>query len=664
MDFTTYLIRLSHTPLTEAAMALYEASEGDARKYMKKVLISLGLEHELADEYGENWSELIFKKLRKEFIRLGCDMYFLPGLARILYGELDFDSDDEDTEKTATLRDLVRFITLAHKGQFTRNLELINVVQDGPQKGMKVKSEPLSFKQLVDMFAKAADDMDEAEQDAWEKANAGKPDNGYKIIELTDFDTAHKFYPYTVTDDPQTAWCYLETEDTFESYSKDGNRLYLAVKPGFENLKPGDPGYGNSMIGFDMGPVKKTGKSRLCVSTNRYNHGFNLETEEQGHGDNEFDQISLSNTLGLPVWRACPGHSFDSILTNPRVKHLSTDMIMELFPTYREMKNKLDDMDGIGYEILRKFNLGVNSPKLFHNLDIIDFRQHYDYRDWHFFAIVDKDKPDQPAEWFKSFDEVCPNITVLRMAPHGYKLIDVDGNFLFNGTLFKYVELGSGYPVLVQRYEDNKYGLILDDGKLTNNWYDDAFNFYGNVIVEKTLENGKTISNVLNGKGESLIGEWATELLKKDLFPIGEVFKVTFIDGLIGLYTYEFNPLTKERFDSVEFNENNSFVVVQKNGKYSLFNLHEQNGGQRIWFDKIAPMGKVNYYWQVWLNGKINFICNGSLISNTWFDGDSIPAPEQHLIHGLKLNGKPVVLGINDQFYGKIYSDTDEDNEL
>ena len=95
MDFNTYLVSLSHTPLTEAAMALYEASEGDARKYMKKVLISLGLEQELADDYGENWSELIFKKLRKEFIRLGCDMYFLPGLARILYGELDFDSDDE-----------------------------------------------------------------------------------------------------------------------------------------------------------------------------------------------------------------------------------------------------------------------------------------------------------------------------------------------------------------------------------------------------------------------------------------------------------------------------------------------------------------------------------------------------------------------------------------
>lgn len=102
-DFSTFLHMLPNSELFESIRAIYEASEGDARKYMKKVLISLGLEEEMEDSYGPNWSEEVFMKLRKNFVRLGCDMYFLPGIARIAYGELDYDSDDEDTLKTATV---------------------------------------------------------------------------------------------------------------------------------------------------------------------------------------------------------------------------------------------------------------------------------------------------------------------------------------------------------------------------------------------------------------------------------------------------------------------------------------------------------------------------------------------------------------------------------
>lgn len=126
MNFDLYINSLNKTPLTEAVIALYEASEGDARKYMKKALIALGLEDELRVIYGENWSEEVFVKLRKDFVRLGCDMYFLPGIARIAYGELDLDSNDEQTQKVTDLRDLVKFISRAHKGDFTRNLERID----------------------------------------------------------------------------------------------------------------------------------------------------------------------------------------------------------------------------------------------------------------------------------------------------------------------------------------------------------------------------------------------------------------------------------------------------------------------------------------------------------------------------------------------------------
>lgn len=706
MDFNTYLVSLSHTPLTEAVMALYEASEGDARKYMKKVLISLGMEQELADDYGENWSEEVFQELRKAFVRKGCDVYYLPGIARIAYGELDFDSDDEDTEKTAELRDLVRFISIAHKGDFTRNLELIDVVQQGPQKGMKVKSAPLTFSQLKERFAKAADDMDDAEQDAWEKAHAGQPDNGYKIIELTDFNTAHKFYPYTVTDDPHTAWCYLEDEYTFDDYRKDGNRLYLAVKPGFEKLKPGDPGYGDSMIGFDMGPVKKNGKSKLCVATNRYNHGINVETGKKAHGDFEYDQNSLSDTLGVPVWTACPGHSITSILDNPKVKVLPHEFLVQLFPNYTAMLKILDEnVDGLGTKILDKFNLAIDERKFHKTFDTVRFCYHNE--DMDITAIVDKEHPDKPCEWFTDEREVNNKMFSLRMYPKGFRLYDKNENVLFGGELFKQVSRGHE-PAIVRRFKDDKQTIILDNGKLLDQWFDEV-QMVGKsrVSVELREGPGKERINILDKNGNSVLGQWAVHIEDHRINPSGAIIEVQFEDGTVGLYDRWLDPFVPGRFDSVKVGDDGLYLTVCKDGKYQVMSTKNPYVTQDEWFDsvdlnaivnayskddspyvlaskdgkfnwysmvrpgatlfdvsfdKVEPLDKYHWYWKVWVNGKMNLICSDreEIISDVWFDGDSQPMYGLSPIRGFKLNGRPVSLGVSRQNFGKLFDELGE----
>ena len=710
MDFTTYLIRLSHTPLTEAVMALYEASEGDARKYMKKVLISLGLEHELADEYGENWSEEVFQELRRAFVRKGCDVYYLPGLARIAYGELDFDSDDEDTEKTAELLTLVRFISIAHKGDFTRNLELIDVVQQGPQKGMKVKSDPLTFSQLKERFAKAADDMDEAEQDSWEKAHVDQPNNGYKIIELTDYKTAHKFYKYTVTRDPHTAWCYLGDEETFEDYMKDGNRLYLAVKPGFEKLKPGDPGYGDSMIGFDMGPVKKNGKSKLCVATNRYNHGLNIETGKKGNGDYEYDQTSLSDTLGLPVWRACPGHSIDSLLNNPKAKYLPPDMLIQLFPTYNDILNIMnnDDENSIGTKLLNKFpSLDIHPSKQFKNIDTVTFKQGNDITEHTLIAIVDKQNPNKPNEWFTSSTWVSNDILKLRMYPKGMRLVDKEGNSLFGGKLFRYVS-NNHTPIIVQRFEDNKFSLIISGNRLMDEWFDEAaMSLNDTATVSIKDSSGKQRINVFDNQGNSVLGEWAVDTKGYPINPSGLIITFTFEDGTISLYDRMLKPFIPGRFDSVKIDDDGLYLTVCKDGKYQIMSTKNPYVTQDEWFDsvdvnsvvnayrkddspyvlaskdgkfnwysmvrpgatlfdmsfdKVEPLDKYHYFWKVWANGKMNLICSDreELVSDVWFDGDSQPMYGLNPIRGFKLNGRPVSLGVARQNYGKLFDEFGE----
>lgn len=287
---------------------LIEASEGDAYKYTKKVLEAFPevLRNQLRADYGENWTRVIFNKVRDDFIHSGCDVLFTPGITRILYGELDYDSEDQDTMKVRQLRSIVKFITTAHKDQFTRNLARITVSTEGPTRGQKTISDPLTFDELNDMFSRSIAAASDAERSTFV---ADKNTPKYTVIWLKDFEIACQYLKYCTAD----PWCYLEHEDTFENYASTGNKLYLALAPGFEKLKPGDPGYGRSMIGFDMEPQDENGRSHLGVCNNRYNHAEDLEHENNKSGDNKYNEMELSKILGVPVWEAYPGYTSEEL---------------------------------------------------------------------------------------------------------------------------------------------------------------------------------------------------------------------------------------------------------------------------------------------------------------------------------------------------------------
>lgn len=140
--------------LTNESVLLREASEGDAYRYMKKVLLSLPCADELEQAYGEDWSRVIFNMIRNDFVHSGCDVYFVPGLARILFGELNYDSENEDTMKIRQLHYIVEYITNHYRNHFTRNLALIR--KD------KTINAPYTFKQLFTVFGKTLADVAES----------------------------------------------------------------------------------------------------------------------------------------------------------------------------------------------------------------------------------------------------------------------------------------------------------------------------------------------------------------------------------------------------------------------------------------------------------------------------------------------------------------------
>lgn len=276
-------------------------SEGDAYRYTKKVLKSLpnaarlySIYSEVAAERGiSSWTRAAYQDLRAHFFRDGqCKIRFAPGAARIAFGELDLGTGDEEPEPIGRLHDIIRIVSIAHADEYDRYMG-----KDGHRP---------SFKEFDEMYGKRIAAHWSAMRRQLRKRKYGP--RRYKIIPLDDFETANQYYDYT----KPHGWCHLASKGTFDHYhmsNVDGRslpvKLYLAVLPGFEDMKETDELYGESMLGIDIGPG-----GRLVHVNNRWNHSHDNIDERKG--DNKYDEVELSDLLGGPFFELCPPHNRNS----------------------------------------------------------------------------------------------------------------------------------------------------------------------------------------------------------------------------------------------------------------------------------------------------------------------------------------------------------------
>jgi hypothetical protein len=293
------------------------------------------------------------------------------------------------------------------------------------------------------------------------------------------------------------------------------------------------------------------------------------------------------------------------------------------------------------------------------------------------------------------------------MYPRGMRLVDKEGNPLFGGKLFKYVT-NNHTPIIVQRFEDNKFSLIVSGNRLMDEWFDEA-SMTLNDTATVTIKDGpgKERINVFDYNGNSVLGEWAVHMTPYRINPSGVIIEVQFEDGTVGLYDRVFDPFVPGRFDSVKFDDDGLYLTVCKDGKYQVMSTKNPYVTQDEWFysidvnsivnayskddspyvlaskdgkfnwysmvrpgatlfdvsfDNVEPLDKYHYYWKVWSNGKMNLICSDreELVSDVWFDGDSQPMYGFNPISGFKLNGRPVSLGVSRQNYGKLFDESGE----
>lgn len=310
--FIDYLESLPSTVLTESVKAIYkvltESIDGDAGNYFRKFIRTLPpnvvrsiqadvlqvMEEECPDEPKENWIPWLWNWFRGDFeLRNSDAIYYAPGLARIVFGDeiekFDYFPKNPLNYYAAQLCKIVHYIAMAHKGEYTRFLV------------DKATGEPATYATLKDKFGAALKNTAKIARDELAKMKYTPSD--YVVEELASFEDTKKFEPYTASH----KWCYFEDKSTFDYYRSGGSiRLYIAYKPGFTKLKPGDPGYGQSMLGIDIGPG-----GELVHCSNRYNHDDDpeLDNEKNRPGDNRFNAKELSLLLGGPYYQFCPYYS-------------------------------------------------------------------------------------------------------------------------------------------------------------------------------------------------------------------------------------------------------------------------------------------------------------------------------------------------------------------
>jgi len=491
--FNDYLRTLPHNTLTEAVTNVYhvlmEASEGEAGKYFRKTIRSANpttiqrlredtidlMSEECPDQPVENWAQWLWIWFRMDFgLRNSDTVYFAPGLARLVLCSTDSDEKFEYYPKDPLnpnadmLKKLVHYITMAHKDDYTRFLV------------DKETGEPATLESLSAKYGDAL--KKHGEKAMAELEQLEYTPNDYVIVELTDYDTASEYADYT---EPDT-WCYFEDEDTFDYYRNGGTvRLFLAYKPGFKDMKPGDKGYGQSMLGIDIGP-----DNALIHCNNRYNHDPDpeLDNDKNPPGDNRFDAKELSLLLGGPYYKFCPYYTDEErkelgIMTPNDVKSALSrgEDIDRLVHTIHDM----DDGSRI-ISVCDMYNVIKPDHTLLFDSWMTDIRPLYFKDGWNYkvdnhgrYSIFDTNGKQMIDDWYNGmWRNGGGSITVTKGGLQN--LLGLDGKFKFK-KWYQYIPDQINSNVYAVRFDGKIHFIDKDENLISDIAVDSLENFAGDM---------------------------------------------------------------------------------------------------------------------------------------------------------------------------------------
>ena len=522
--------------------------------------------------------EYLEHHLRNTFFHDGkTSIKFEPGAARIAYGELGMQAD-EDTRKLTLLGKILQEISIAHETEYDSNLN-----------GM-------TFDELAERFGAS---IHKTETETQEKLKTKTYDKSDYIIKwIPDFSTAQQYRQYTDYGNSE-CWCLTRDERMWKSYagSHNENKVYFCHVPNFESV-PREIGhnapldtYGLSLISVIVTPDK-----RLRAVTCRWNH-------INGGSDGVMNEEQLSNLLGGYVFDLCPPYSREEVIKRG---YIYLDDVQQMLDDGIDLHEYIDATGRIcingkenllhgrkllfdqWFEYLDNFHDGFARVKLNRKYNFIDTKGNIRFDQWF----------DYVENFHDGFAKVELN--------GKYNFIDTKGNILAD-QWFDYVE--DFHDGFARVRLNRKYNFIDTKGNiLADQWFDDVGDFHdGFVWVELNRK-----YNFIDTKGNILADQWFDYV---DNFHDG--FVCVELNGKYNFIDTEGNILADQWFDYVD-NFHNGFAQARLNGKY---NFIDTEGNIRFdqWFDYVDDFH--DGFACVDLNGKFNFIDKEvNILSDQWFN--------------------------------------------
>ena len=522
--------------------------------------------------------EYLEHHLRNTFFHDGItNIKFEPGAARIAYGELGLQAN-EDTRKLTLLKKMLQEISIAHETDYDSNLN-----------GM-------TFKELNERFGTSIHKADAETEEKLKNKTYDKSD--YIIKWIPDFKTAQQYRQYTNYGSNNECWCLTRDERMWEAYTgvHNENKVYFCHVPNFESV-PRETGpnaplddYGLSLISVIVMPDKQ-----LRAVTCRWNH-------THGGSDGVMDKEQLSDLLGGYVFDVCPPYSREEVTKRGYIYledvqqmldegvDLSEYIDYDGRITINGKKNVLDGrqllcdqwFDDVGNFVNRFAKVQLNEK-------------------FNFIDTVGHIISDQWFDWVGNFVNGFAKVQLNEKL----NFIDTEGKLLSDQWFDEARDFSNGFAKVGL---NRKYNFIDTEGKLSDQWFewvDEFSNGFARIRV-----NGK--DNFIDTEGKLLSDNWfdgaASFVNGFATVQMNEKFNVIDTEGHIR---------SKQWFDWVG-NFVNGFAKVQLNGKHNYIDTEGKLLSDQ-WFDEAENFN--NRLARVRLNRKYNFIdTEGNLLSDQWFD--------------------------------------------
>ena len=428
--------------------------------------------------------EYLEHNVRNTFFHDGkTSIKFEPGAARIAYGELGLQAN-EDTRKLTLLGKILQEISIAHETEYDSNLN-----------GM-------TFDELNERFGASIHKADAETQEKLKNKTYDRSD--YIIKWIPDFSTAQQYRQYTDYGNINECWCLTRDERMWNSYtgSHNENKVYFCHIPNFESV-PREPGnnapldnYGLSLISVIVTPDKQ-----LRAVTSRWNH-------INGGSDGVMNEEQLSNLLGGYVFDLCPPYSKEEVTKRG---YIYLEDVQQMLNDGIDLSKYIDNKGRI--RINGKVNIVLQGRKLLsdkwfgwiyvlsHGFAIVELNGKFNFIDTEGHILSD--------QWFDgvySFDN-----GLARVELNGeYSYIDREGNLL-SDLWFDDVEIDRGFAKVNL---NGKFNFIKLNGKgnfigtarklLSDKWFD-RVGYFSNGFAWVEL-NGKY--NYIDTEGKLLSDQW------------------------------------------------------------------------------------------------------------------------------------------------------------